>query len=238
VSEYRKTAKVESEHILAQLVKAIFGDHPAAKTKLFQALQFRLVQRENTHTRFHGEIHPGADRFVEDRVDLAALHGADARRAIREARVVAHLAAPGDDVIEREACGRKDFFNDKVNRVIHLPPQRNAQWKPALADLAQGSQTGVFGDGKRKLVQRRDYSYRPKRNGIAKGPFAPNGESQRPGWIDHRHMDFAAGDLVDDGRTVAAKQADVPDLTALLSKIYPGLPVWPFVSANEFRCNF
>ena len=48
-------------------------------------------------------VEPAIDRFVKDGVDLPSLNGAEALRGLGDEGVVADLATPRYDVVQREA---------------------------------------------------------------------------------------------------------------------------------------
>ena len=73
----------------------------------------------------------------EDRVDLAALHGADTVRTVGHAGVIAHFTAPGDNIVEGKTGGCQHMIDDHVQRMVRLAPQRHPQRKLTLANIAK-----------------------------------------------------------------------------------------------------
>ena len=69
-------------------------------------------------------------------------HRADAILAIGHARVVTHLAAPRNDVVERKSCGGEHMIDNQMERMVRLAAQGNFQGILAVANVGEGFQAG------------------------------------------------------------------------------------------------
>ena len=121
-----------------------------------------------------------------------------------------------------------------MERVIHLPANRNPQWQTALAHLAQRMHAGLLGDGKRELIRRGNDGYRAERDGLPKRAFTAQGQSKWASGIDHRYLDLAAGYLRNRCRAVAAEKSDRPAVAALLAQGDARLAVMPLGLIHHF----
>lgn len=122
----RKAAEVERRHVVRQLRIARFRNQRAPKADLFELCQHRFLHRQHAHSRLRGGIDPAAHRLIDNHIDVAILHGVETVAFHRQTFVVAHLSAPGNDIVERKIHSRQNLFDNRMKRLIFLPAHGHA----------------------------------------------------------------------------------------------------------------
>ena len=209
---------------------------PAPEPESFEPLEDGAVDGQRAHPQAQRLLRPSTDRFVEDGVGFPTLDGAGPGWVLRRrARVVAHLASPSTDVVEREAGGRQHFVQHEVRGVAPLAAQRDPQGIALLPDVVEGRQPRLLRHRKEQLVVALDDCDSAHGHWLLERPGASERQRQDDAGVDEGDLDVVIRNFFDHVGTVAREERRSPRGAALVPQRHADLLVRPLPDPYELR---